>query len=103
MNELVLRMLEDGLRPIEIANRLSVSYDIVHAIARESGIRYPGRHLLADEKTMLTKLRELEGLPIRAIAKITGIPKTTIPHSDSNGTFWNVWKLRVSKDAIAGL
>lgn len=78
MRELVLRMLREGLRPFEIAQRLSISYDVVHEIALNSGIRYAGKHLTLNEKNELLRLREIEGLPIRSVALAMGISKTTV-------------------------
>lgn len=82
MQKLVLRMLKKGMRQYEIAAKLSISYDVVHEIARKSGIEYASpqrsRQLTDAEKKEITRLRELEGLPIRAIAIRTGIAKSTV-------------------------
>lgn len=78
MRDLVLYLLRQGLRPFEIANRLSLPYEVVHEIALSSGIRYAGKHLTAEEKQQLQRLRELEGLPIRTIATQMGIGKSTV-------------------------
>lgn len=78
MEELVCRMLRGGLRPFEIATRLSLSYDLVQKICRDSGIPYSGRHLTDSEKREIRRLRELEGLPIRTIAGKVGRSKTVV-------------------------
>lgn len=78
MRDLVLSLLRQGLRPFEIANRLSLPYEVVHEIALHSGIRYAGKHLTPEEKEQLRRLRELEGLPIRKIATQMGIGKSTV-------------------------
>jgi transposase len=77
VRDLVIRLLKQGLRPYEIAQKLSVSYDVVHEIAFASGISYPGKHLTTEQKREIQRLRELHGLPIRAVAARLGISKTT--------------------------
>lgn len=78
MRDVVLNLLRQGFRPIQIASKLSLSYEVVHEIAFHSGIRYPGKHMTDAERVEVKRLRELEGLPIRAIAIRTGLSKTTV-------------------------
>ena len=78
MEELVLRMLRDGLRLFEIADRISISYDHVQEIASRSGIQYAGKHLSDSQKQEIRRLRELEGLPIRTVAVQLGVSKSTV-------------------------
>jgi hypothetical protein len=78
MRDVVLVLLRQGMRPIQIASRLSLPYEAVHEIAFSSGIRYPGKHMTEAEKAEVKRLRELEGLPIRAIALRIGVSKTTV-------------------------
>ncbi|TWU15978.1 helix-turn-helix domain-containing protein [Allorhodopirellula heiligendammensis] len=78
MREMVLRLLANGERPVEIASRLSVSYWAVRKIARESGLNYDGKHLTPEEKKEIKRLRELEGLPIRTIATRIGKSKSAV-------------------------
>ncbi|TWU66433.1 helix-turn-helix domain-containing protein [Crateriforma conspicua] len=78
MKDLILSLLQQGKRPFEIANQLSLSYDLVQEICQESGILYPGKHLSDSEKQTIRRLREQEGLPIRAIAIRMGRSKTAV-------------------------
>jgi len=78
MREIVLTLLREGLRPIEIARKLSQPYEVVLSIARESGIRFTGKHLTDQEKKEVQRLREIHGYTVRLTARELGLSKTAV-------------------------
>lgn len=78
LREKIHRMLESGLRPIEIARQLSLPYIRIHSIARERGMRFTGKHLTDEEKQEVQRLRELHGYTVRLTAQELGLSKTAV-------------------------
>lgn len=78
MREQVLAMLRSGLRPIEIARQMSLPYDVIYGIAKDSGIRFAGKHLTDEEKKEVRRLRELHGYSVRVTARQLGLSKTAV-------------------------
>lgn len=78
MRDVVIAMLIEGLRPIEIARRLSQPYEVIHSIAKDSGIRFTGKHLTDDDKKEIQRLRELHGYTVRLTAQELGLSKTAV-------------------------
>ncbi|MGB7325954.1 MAG: hypothetical protein WBD31_13850 [Rubripirellula sp.] len=98
--------LRNGERLGGIANALGVTYGAVHAVAMESGIRYVGRHLTADEKNEVNRQRIIDGRSIRQIAAAMNLPKSKIGRCvqsqfsrvvDTGGTRVSPRKLRSPK------
>lgn len=76
--QLAVGLLRSGLRPFEVTQRVGLPYKTVQRIAIEHGVRCRGRHLSEAEKAKIRRMREVDGMSLRAIAREMGIGKSTV-------------------------